>query len=98
MKGFFVAIGHKPNSAIFANYLNLDENDYIWMIPGTSKTNIDGVFAWDNVQDFTYRQTVTATASGCMAALNAERYLASMESENAVEQHQGATLSLSEKA
>ncbi len=75
--GFFVAIGHKPNTDIFADFLNLDETGYIkYEKPGTSLTNVPGVFVSGDAADKTYRQAITAAGTGCQAALDAERYLA----------------------
>lgn len=78
--GFFVAIGHEPNTAIFKDYIELDETGYIkYAQPGTSKTNVQGVFVAGDAADKTYRQAITAAGTGCIAALDAERYLAAKE-------------------
>lgn len=75
--GFFVAIGHKPNTDVFKPWINMDETGYIINVPGTAKTNVEGVFVAGDAADKTYCQAVTAAGTGCMAALDAERYLAS---------------------
>lgn len=77
--GFFLAIGHTPNTEVFKKYLETDKVGYIKTVPGTSKTNVAGVFAAGDVQDPHYRQAITAAGSGCMAAIDAERYLSELK-------------------
>jgi thioredoxin reductase (NADPH) len=81
VKGFFLAIGHDPNTEIFSEYLDRDEAGYIKNIPGSSKTNVEGVFVTGDAADKVYRQAITAAGTGCMGALDAEKFLAAKEME-----------------
>jgi thioredoxin reductase (NADPH) len=81
IQGLFLAIGHQPNTAIFKSYIDMDDTGYIKVVPGTTKTNVEGVFAVGDAADKVYRQAVTAAGTGCMGALDAEKFLVAKEME-----------------